>query len=464
MNNNPGTEFLSLKEAADYLNEKYKTVYRLVREGTIPAAKIGSRYRIRKSDLEAFFEKQKVQTASPVQRCSVCGRPITSELSIGGYCKECGAPICFACWQWDHKRYCAEHDPEKKTKEAMVSFPLNLEKEPLRCGRCFKIIPDEESIGGRCEAEGCDRPICKECWNKPDGHWCLEHAPKHEEKIASARSALSAGVLKVLVTSVEARKRELNFINRFEYKVHRIGTIRNPVTGEVIRVDDWERYHKAEDETARLLDILGVGYVEKDLLARLPLNAVSRFVVPGREGRLILEAIVLSHIEAHARDGFDSAPMSLKDLMPVLERASKEAESTGDAYVVGIASTTGWDDEAKSFIASDSDGKSFAHRLVMPCLVDLESGKLIYNELDERLSALVPLFMPQMIEENVAQTGERVKAMFEESTSDSFSVDEIAKAIGVQKSTVEAAFKSLAKTGEFSLHEVDGFGLVIARE
>lgn len=52
--------FLSIQEAANVLGVQYKTVYRLIREGVLPAARIRRVYRIKYDDLLAYFEAQKV--------------------------------------------------------------------------------------------------------------------------------------------------------------------------------------------------------------------------------------------------------------------------------------------------------------------------------------------------------------------------------------------------------------------
>ena len=52
--------FLSVREVADYLDIDYKTVYRLVRKGEIPAVKVGGMYRVRRSELEGYLDRQTV--------------------------------------------------------------------------------------------------------------------------------------------------------------------------------------------------------------------------------------------------------------------------------------------------------------------------------------------------------------------------------------------------------------------
>lgn len=100
-------ELLTMDEAAKILRVDYKTVYRLVRTGELPAGKVGRVYRIRRLDLEAYFESSKGKVAAnssralaPLEdlRCCVTGKRIVSELDIGGYASDTGEPICKDAW------------------------------------------------------------------------------------------------------------------------------------------------------------------------------------------------------------------------------------------------------------------------------------------------------------------------------------------------------------------------------
>jgi excisionase family DNA binding protein len=50
---------MTVDQVAEYLQLNRLTVYRYVREGRIPAAKIGKLYRVLKADVDAFLEQQK---------------------------------------------------------------------------------------------------------------------------------------------------------------------------------------------------------------------------------------------------------------------------------------------------------------------------------------------------------------------------------------------------------------------
>ncbi|MHC4247783.1 MAG: helix-turn-helix domain-containing protein [Planctomycetota bacterium] len=108
-------EYLSIEEAAERLSVDYKTIYRLVRSGEIPAARIGRVYRIKGSDLNEFFERSKAVQMGVV--CSSCGETILSVLGIAGACEECAAPLCVKCMKVGRAVRCSEHAGEGAGRE-----------------------------------------------------------------------------------------------------------------------------------------------------------------------------------------------------------------------------------------------------------------------------------------------------------------------------------------------------------
>ena len=100
-------EFYSLDELAALLQVNYQLVYKLVRSGELPSARIGKVYRVMRSDLQAFLDRSKAQTSGGT--CAACGKTYASRLSLSDACVECGAPICADCWSRGHVRYCSNH-------------------------------------------------------------------------------------------------------------------------------------------------------------------------------------------------------------------------------------------------------------------------------------------------------------------------------------------------------------------
>lgn len=112
-------EFYSLEEVAGLLGVNYQLIYRLVRAGELPAARIGKVYRIVRSDLDKYIEQSKGHAGCGV--CSVCGNRYQSRLSLKHECPECGEPICIDCWNRKKARRCPAHAGGSRTGAGMAN-------------------------------------------------------------------------------------------------------------------------------------------------------------------------------------------------------------------------------------------------------------------------------------------------------------------------------------------------------
>lgn len=112
-------KLLSIEDVAEILGLEYKSIYRLIRSGELPAARIGRVYRVNKADLAAFLESQKQALheettgkkliAQREIRCGSCGQRIVSELGIAGRCEVCQAALCAECFGINRIKYCQAH-------------------------------------------------------------------------------------------------------------------------------------------------------------------------------------------------------------------------------------------------------------------------------------------------------------------------------------------------------------------
>jgi excisionase family DNA binding protein len=50
--------FLTTEEVLGYLNTTPRTIYRLIRNGELPAIRIGRQWRFRRADLDRWVERQ----------------------------------------------------------------------------------------------------------------------------------------------------------------------------------------------------------------------------------------------------------------------------------------------------------------------------------------------------------------------------------------------------------------------
>ena len=112
-------KLLTIEEVAEFLNLEYKSVYRLVRNGELPAARIGRVYRVSRSDLDAYLDQQKqvVQAEARTEQhiakqdihCGACGKQIVSKLGIAGHCEICMAALCKECFTLNGITRCRAH-------------------------------------------------------------------------------------------------------------------------------------------------------------------------------------------------------------------------------------------------------------------------------------------------------------------------------------------------------------------
>jgi len=407
--------FLSIQDAADYLGVDYKTVYRLVRAGQLPAGKVGGMYRIRKEDLEAYFQAQVAETAG------------------------------------------------RRQEGGMTTV------EPLpKCGHCYQILRSPRDVAATCAFPGCDRPLCAACAGK-GVQYCDAHRPTSEERLAQARAALARGEIPLLVTALEARQAERAWIARFDERMRGIASLYHPGTAEVLRVADWAPFHEAGDDSLGLMQLLNVGFLDRATQATLPHNEYTRYRIEAgalgwgrpRQG-LILQAHCIGHLADFVEQGFDTRPADLEELLLQLADLEKLAAEAQATVIAGLASPTGWDDPAVAHIA-DPHGRAYRHPSVLPCLVDLASGEVHFNLADERLGQLsfAELFKLPLEAEEVAAT----RLLIENALvgKEGLPVRELARQLNKPLALVRRACEELAADGHFKLVQDASLGAVLMR-
>lgn len=412
-------QYLSIKDVADWLNVDYKTIYRLIRQQELPAAKIGGVYRIRKEDVDAYVGKQ-LRGSTP------------------------------------------------------ESVPMNTPQYwapqtggPQKCGICRRLLHDGSDIGGVCLEPACETPICTTCWQASDQHYCALHQPDRAELLreAQARARETAPGARLL-SAPEARQREQSYIVRFDTKVRRITKLWHPVRQQVISPPrPWEQLHRASDEVESLMALLQTGFLDQSLEREMPFNIASRYTLPGsgaQQPGLILEAQVLSPLAALVKQGFAAEPLGLEALTPVLERCIQLAEAQSTAYLIGVAATGGWSEKAVATIAAGETGRTFYHPLVLPCLVDLESFALTFNTRDARIAPLAPLFAARLPEEEFEHTFEVIERELRSSHGVSVA-DVLAEEPGMDPALIRRAFARLVEQGAHRLEVFPDIGEVIVR-
>jgi excisionase family DNA binding protein len=406
--------FMSIQNAANYLGVDYKTVYRLVQAGKLPAGKFGGMYRIRRQDLEDYFQAQVAQTA-------------------------------------------------RGTREGQAAVT----PEPLTCGRCFRLIRPPREVAGHCAADGCEAPICQECWAR--GSRCAEHQPSDRQRLAQAQAALARGEIPVLVTALAARQSERAWMTRFDERIGGIATLYHPGTGEALRIADWTPFQQLGDETLQLMRLLNVGFLDKAAEVSLPHSEWSRYHIPagklgwGRPQKaILLEARSLAHLEAFVADGFDTRPVDLPELALHLADAEKAATSMSATGIIGLASPTGWDDAVIKHIIAEG-GRAYRHPAVLPFLIDLGTGAVYHDAADERTGGFryADLFRLPLEAEETAMLRPQIEALLV--GRDGLPVSEVARQLGRPEALVQRASQALAESGRYKLVKDNTRGWVLLR-
>lgn len=399
------SQYLSIKDVAEWLNVDYKTIYRLIRQNELPAAKVGGVYRISREDVEHYVEQ-----------------------------------------------------PTYASTPAVT--PAQATPAPLKCGVCQRLLRDANDVGGRCTDPHCTAVICNTCWTKDERRYCAKHQPTHADLL---RAAQTAGTPTRLLVAPEARRREQNYIARFDTKVRRITKLWHPLQQQVITPPrPWDALHLESDAVETLMVLMHTGFLSENLEREMPLNVASRYTLPGAEARpgMILEAQVLSDLPKLVKQGFTAEPLGVDALMPVLERCAKMAEAQSAAYLIGLAATSGWSAEAIAVVAGDV-GRTYHHPRVLPCLVDLESFTLIFNAQDARIAPLAALFTPRLPEEELEYAITLIE--HELASSHSVAAADLLSEPGIDTALIHRAFAHLVQQGTHRIETLPDIGEVIVR-
>jgi len=393
--------FLSIREASQYLGVEYKTLYRIVLSGKLPASRIGALYRIKREDLDRYLDEQKLVTA----------------------------------------------------KE---SFPS--------CGRCRRLIRNPEMTGGRCQHTECEALLCRACWADEQDRYCLEHKKSAEAKLTEARQRAAKGEVSLLVTAAEAREKEMNFIGRFDQRIRQLKEIINPVDGRRLHIKSWESFHeeRSEEDSATFSHTGNVGATGHPTV--LPRNLKSIYSIfsdrKARQGGFVVEAVVFSHIRAYMEDGFDTNPASHAELVWLLEQTSSDAKNHGALFIVCFASLTGWAIEAREVITGEGTARGFSSIYISPCLIDLTDNSLVTNSSDNRLKPFTNVFQGDLDEEVITRVMDFVEGQL--LSRDSQTLKEVVDATRTDTKRVKEAFIRLKQKG-YTLSQLNDLGLTILR-
>lgn len=204
----------------------------------------------------------------------------------------------------------------------------------------------------------------------------------------------------------EARRREEQFLRRFEQNLSKFERIHSPAEKKTYAVRPGTLDPQIEDPYQRVVDLLKEkGLYDRSLLERLPHDRCTRFTLPppglfGRKSpKLVVSGVALSPIDQLASVGGAVRPLGEPDLARVIR---DQVRHRGAYHVIGVLSTVGWDPE---LFRSPPHQEDLAVVLIER---DEIGGWRLSHSLPKDLAGLAIAYDPETLDEKVRRAFYRV--------------------------------------------------------
>jgi hypothetical protein len=188
-----------------------------------------------------------------------------------------------------------------------------------------------------------------------------------------------------------------------------------------------------------------------------------------RKERYTFRALFLSRPRNYAEFGFDTEPITINDLNPILADTRDEAKKTEQLFFLCIASPTGFDPGLHGFIDNEDFHKNLLSRYLSVCFLDLETGTIIANPSDEVAKAFLPYCELVMDSEKM----EKAQRFLSREIEEQFKIKDYAEFTRSLKSCQEAGLsdESIVKSAFYRFSDangrkvryIEGVGLVMMR-
>jgi len=284
-----------------------------------------------------------------------------------------------------------------------------------------------------------------------------------EEKVRMpvAEKTLAEGKGTRYVKLDEVKQYELNFIGRLEY---RLG---NKVTfsSRTYKVEELREIKQVD--TSRFAGVSGLSAQD---LKSLPENRslvgfLTEKKLLGKKQRYNLKALFSARVEKYAEVGFDTDPLELKDLNACLVDSRDEAKEKGERVLLCLASPTGFEASVGKYISSENFHRNFLSKYLSVCLLDLETGKQLYNPHDEVAKEFAKLCEL----ETETEKNEKLKISVRKTIEDSFLLNDFVVLEDIVKSFgnflfLKSLFYDYADEKSLKIQFVKDVGLVMMQE
>jgi len=189
-----------------------------------------------------------------------------------------------------------------------------------------------------------------------------------EERLNEVEEVLKGEHRGRLIMAEEARALAEAYIRRVSYKALTRKRIKlyDPRIGKDVEIKKW-------DDVTTYMSSLESPMSSKGLML------VKKKGLLFKTKDIVIDVYVKLHEEAFKEKGYDTRPVSLAEVVDILERKSYEAERENYYLILVIASPTGFTRKAIEYVTSEEFHRTFVSRNTTLYLVDLVSGKVHMN-------------------------------------------------------------------------------------
>jgi len=266
-----------------------------------------------------------------------------------------------------------------------------------------------------------------------------------EKRLSEVESALRGETEGRLITSEEAAALREAYLRRVSYKASsptRIVTIYDPRYGRNVVIKSWDERSIYVSNTESPAKTKGLVLVKRKGL-----------IFKTRD--IVLEAIVKLHDESYALKNYDTKPVTLAEIVEILEKKVPDAERENYYQILVIASPTGFTSKAIEYIAGDDMYKTFVSKNTTLYLVDLVTGETYMNKADPAAISNVDIVKPELPEEEIKKIMDyilsedaAVKATANSPAEPMLLASDIVEATGIKdQAVIRTALTRLEKEG-----------------
>lgn len=176
--------------------------------------------------------------------------------------------------------------------------------------------------------------------------------------------------------------------------------------------------------------------------------------------KLVIEATVLCHLEAYAKNGFDAAAAGISDLLDTVNSTFERADEINVPHIIAVASPTGWTDEVVNKVQRANLSRARFGEDVSIYLIDLKNDEIYYDQADDVLVGNKDIIEREEKHERVSNCKRLLRSDLISPTTDSLLLQNVVDDSEYDASIVKETFESIAQTEEGELLTTE-YGLAI---